>query len=241
MPLTGFFFDFDGTLVPLDEDRRTVMLSRDVVLMLHYLIEKGFKVAVISGKDCEFLKKKIPTNLNGFGCVNGLEIVGGGYIVIDEKVLDERIADIMNKLLNFCEENLGGKAFVEVKRILNRYIGGISIDWRFHGLRPKEVTKVVEFAKLNKLTVIGYPNYPFLDIYVSYREKDHSLKILKTLLGLSRVIYFGDSENDLYAFKEADVSVLVKHSYNEQFNPKVSYIVKFKDLPKWVIENASSI
>ncbi|MEM3830748.1 MAG: hypothetical protein QXS89_00890 [Sulfolobales archaeon] len=240
MHVIGFFFDFDGTLAPLDRRREDLRVSEDNVKMLEILREKGFRTAVISSKDCGFLRSKIPVNLDGMACIYALEIRGGGYVVVDEKSVERESNEKIQKILSMLKA-LENQVTLEIKKVLDAYVGGIGIDWRFSGGRPSEIDSIIDLARSLGLKIYEYKYYPFLDIYTSYREKDWSVKILRTLLGVDKIVYLGDSENDLKAFEEADVRVLVRHKYNKHFNPDVDYIVEFDSVARWVLDYARSL
>ena len=50
------------------------------------------------------------------------------------------------------------------------------------------------------------PLFPWLDVHHSDASKGGAIKIMKELLGIERVVCFGDSDNDLSMFETADES-----------------------------------
>lgn len=235
--MIGYYFDFDGTLSPIDVDRSVARPPPEALEMLRYLSER-YAVAVISSKDCHFLMERLP-RVHGLGCINGGEVVGGGYVAVDELIynggLTKVLADIL-KMLKECAE-----CYVEEKRTLQGVLAGASVDWRASGIMPSNLKEVLTLAKSRGLSVLTYGNQPFVDVYVTNRGKDSAVRILKTFLGVSKVVYVGDGENDIPAFKVADVRILVRHEYNKGLITESDYEVSFEKLPRWLIENACRI
>lgn len=189
-------------------------------------------MAVISSKDCWFLKRALPSFIHGLGCINGIEIVASGYITIDEVAVDNSKIDVLESIV-LTASKLGVK--VEVKRSMLGRVAGISLDWKNQRSRPREIDYLVLEAKKRNLFVIEYPGLWFLDIYPSNRNKGDALRVLKSLLGINRVVYLGDSVNDLPAFAEADIGILVEHEFNKRFYPaNVKHRVRFEKLAEWL-------
>jgi hydroxymethylpyrimidine pyrophosphatase-like HAD family hydrolase len=71
---------------------------------------------------------------------------------------------------------------------------------------------------------------------VSRKNKGEAVKMLKAILNLEKLIYAGDGENDIPAFKVADIAVLVRHEFNQELELDVDYEVKFEELSKWLVD-----
>lgn len=229
--LVGLFFDFNGTISPLRVPRESAEVPGELVDVLRAL-SSDFKLAVISSKDCWFLRERLPGFIHGLGCINGIEIVASGYIAVDEATIDRSKIGILENIASAAIK-LGIE--VEVKRSILGHVAGLSLDWKNVGSRPKDVDRLVSEAKALNLFVLEYPGLWFVDIYPSNRDKGSAVKILRSLLGVDKVIYFGDSVNDVPAFAVADVGVFVEHEFNKGFRPaNAKYRVKFERLAEWL-------
>jgi phosphoserine phosphatase len=72
-------------------------------------------------------------------------------------------------------------------------------------------------------------------------DKGEAVRLLKALLGVRHVVYMGDSENDLPAWREADVKVLISHSLNRGLHVPGTIPVKYVDLPSYLEEAARNM
>ncbi len=122
---------------------------------------------------------------------------------------------------------------------------GMSIYWPLRNGRPRELEHIAEKARSKGLVVYDVMRWgdyaEFIDIHVARRSKDEAIRILKTLLDVSKTIYFGDSYSDIPAFKEADVRVLIKHKYNNNLRIEADYIVNISELTKWLINHIKTL
>lgn len=89
MANTLFAFDFDGTLAPIVKDPEAAFMKDSVLQALKKLARKR-KVAIISGRSIEDLKKRVPKDLQLVGN-HGLEGLPGGARNLDtlSKVISE--------------------------------------------------------------------------------------------------------------------------------------------------------
>jgi HAD superfamily hydrolase (TIGR01484 family) len=233
MERIGIFFDFDGTLSPLNVCRDDARVRDDVAEVLKELV-KYYVVAIVSSKDCYFLRSRTPY-ISNYVCINGLEILTNDYVVNDSAVLREDLVRALEDVYSLAKklENV----YVEGKRSLLGPLLGVSIDWRgFEGV-PKGLEEVVEVATSKGLNVINYRYNPFVDIYISKRDKGEGVKVLRSLLNLGKLIYVGDGENDIPAFKLADISVLVRHEFNQELKVGVNFEVRFEELSRWLVNH----
>lgn len=236
MARVALLFDFDGTLSPINVPREKAGLSEDMVKALEALSEK-YVLGIVSSKDCHFLKKKLPRVVQNLACANGLEITAAGYLVVDELAVEKK--QLTEAVL---EEARGLGVEVEVKKSLLGFPLGLSIDWGYGREKPVEVSSFLSRVEKLGFYVLEYPGYWFADVYPSRRSKGDAIRVLKALLGLDKVVYFGDSVSDIPAFAEANVAVLVEHEYNRNFTfPRVNYRVGFKDLPRWLLRELDNL
>ncbi|AFL66910.1 HAD family hydrolase [Desulfurococcus amylolyticus] len=225
-------FDYDGTLSPIDMPRERAFIPPDLNRVLEGLGER-YVLGVATSKDYWFIRDRAAW-AKVLGLVSGLEaIVGDSYFLAREAMASDRIR-LLDELLH--EYKWGGCVFVEEKRSVLKLLLGLSVDYRMCSHKPEEVELFAKKAGERGLIVFRYHGQPFIDIYVSKPDKSRVLEIARRLLGLRRIYYFGDSENDIGAFEKADVRILVLHKYNQHmlkyFN--YDYIIRFEDLARWL-------
>uniref|UniRef100_A0A7C2VM00 HAD-IIB family hydrolase n=1 Tax=Ignisphaera aggregans TaxID=334771 RepID=A0A7C2VM00_9CREN len=236
MERTGILFDFDGTLSPLHARREHARIRGDVEALLKMLAEK-YVLAVVSSKDCVFLLERAP-GFHSYVCVNGLEILTDKYLLIDSSVRNKDVLKAVEEVL--LEARKLRNVDIEEKKSLLGILLGLSIDWRGHGSPPEGLGEVLGTAAAQGLYVVSYKYNPFADIYVTRADKGEGVRALKLLLELDNVVYIGDGENDIPAFKIADVAVLVRHESNQGFEADVDYEVRFEELGKWLASHVLS-
>jgi len=237
----GFFFDYDGVLSPLDVERSRAFPPKDRLEMLSYLRSRGVVVAVVSSKDCPFLMSR-GLDVDAVACVNGLEVRVPGYVILDERVLDPSKQVKFTKLVDVAEEAIGEEAYLEKKKLSLDLLVGVSIDWRSRGQEPSKLWEVVSLAKELEFPIKWVSREPFIDIYIVDVEKDLAVKLLRKILNVSKVVYFGDSPRDLPAFEASDISVFVRHSSNRDITvSQVNYVVNYEELPEWVVHLATEL
>jgi len=62
------------------------------------------------------------------------------------------------------------------------------------------------------------------------------VRLLKALLGVGHVAYMGDGENDLPAWREADVKILARHGLNRGLHVPEAMPMRYEDLPHYLEE-----
>ncbi len=235
----GFFFDYDGTLSPIDVERSLAYPPKKNLDMLVNLRSRGFITAVISSKDCNFLLSR-SLIIDGIACINGVEIRALGRVIFDERVFDQGRREIFLRLVRETEDRISKRAYIEKKIVSIGYIVGISIDWRSRGDKPFEIDELIDLFKKHSFVVNRPDDMPFVDILLFNIDKSSAVEILRRLFDLDEVIYFGDSLNDASAFRVADKRVFVRHKYNKNIKLESDYIVGFDELADWVINYSTT-
>jgi len=226
----ALFTDLDGTLTPPERGRGE--LPREVDEALQELA-KLIPVAIVTTKECSLAAARVPYAA-AYACINGAEVKAGGYVAVAEDLNPETLAHVAK-----AAERLD--AYVEVKRTTFGSLAGLTIDWRGVGRPPAGLDAVVAEAERRGLTVLKYGGHPFVDIYATRRDKGDAVRLLKAFLGVSHVVYMGDSENDIPAWKAADIKIVVRHRYNAHLSAEGAIPIPQEELPNYLRQVANNI
>ncbi|MEM0347182.1 MAG: HAD-IIB family hydrolase [Zestosphaera sp.] len=239
----GFFFDYDGVLAPITSSPSGGTPDPALTNIIKDLSSEH-AVAVVSGRDCRYLLERMP-GLSGYACVYGLEIIAGGYVVVDEEAYLGVKPKYIKELAKEITEKFSDKIGIIVGKTLQEVPLGMSIYWLLNNERPREIEYISEKAKSKGLVVYDIMRWgdyaEFMDIHVAKRSKDEAVRILKTLLNVSKVIYFGDGYSDIPAFKEADVRIFVRHKHNNDLKIEADYVVSSGELAEWLVKHARKL
>lgn len=220
------FTDIDGTLTPPDEPGKPLKEALDALKEL----AKAMPVAVVTTKECAFAKQAVPFAA-GYACINGVEILAGGYRAVADDLRPELLEGLADEL---------EAAGAQLKRTSAGLLAGATIDWRGRA-PPRGLEGLLAEAEARGLQVIRYRAHPLADLYASKRNKGDGVKALKALLGAKYVAYLGDSENDLPAWRLADVRIIVRHKYNAELKAEGLVPVPQADLAKYLADVAGSL
>ena len=224
LKIKAILADYDGTLAPINVSRNESRPNEQLFNILAQLSKETI-FGIISMKDYWFLKQRIPFS-RIYGCVGGFEII------IDSKpFVRKTILNKFNTVKNFykyileLEEKLQCIE-IETKRLMNKMIIGLSIDWRQCKHTPYLVSQLKTLAQNMNLHTINY-NEPFIDIIPDEPDKGKAIKFIKKILGIEGpILYLGDSPLDNTAFKVSDISIGVI-SNNDPEKLKAKFFVKF--------------
>ncbi|EEP73361.1 LOW QUALITY PROTEIN: HAD-superfamily hydrolase, subfamily IIB, partial [Micromonospora sp. ATCC 39149] len=121
---TVFFFDFDGTLAPVDDDPTAVQLAPKVLAAIEALAPLVRRVAIVSARPVEFLRD----HLGGLAGVDLYGLYGlehshsGGETVTEPAALPW--VPTMRELADLARAELPAGALVEFKRL------SVALHWR---------------------------------------------------------------------------------------------------------------
>ena len=224
-------FDYDGTLAPVSVNRSKSHVIPEVAEVLSRL-RRYYKIIIVTTKDCQFIIRRTPF-AHMWVCSNGFEVRfhDDDLSIIPSKILSidmQRFEKILDKALSIAKKyNLT----IELKNVGIIKVG-FCIDWRKKMVKPpKDIIELLDEARTSGLSVIEYPNRPFIDIFLTFINKGWAIeKLLKLNIIERPLAYFGDSENDLPAFKLSDISIQVVHEENKSIELKTMYRVDQKDL-----------
>jgi HAD superfamily hydrolase (TIGR01484 family) len=232
MKVEAMFFDYDGTLSPIDVGREEAHLSSSLEHTL-FRLSKGTLIGVITTKDFRFISSRA-----GFAqvlaCIGGLEILSKEDK--EYKVIYKYGKSRSQKIQNLYEGIPSNLFFVEEKRLSTGEIVGFCLDWRGQNNSYDKIEDYVNYvrekARKSSLYAIQGKNTPFLDVYISRIDKGAAIKRIsrKFSLNLANCTYFGDSEVDNSAFRKVGFSIGVLHNENKDTRLDCDRYVKFEDL-----------
>jgi trehalose 6-phosphate phosphatase len=187
------FFDFDGTLAPIDDNPSEVQPAAGVVAAIAELSRLVGHVAIVSARPVEFLRDRfaaLPPEVDLHG-LYGLEVYQGGQTHTDPGALDW--APTMERLAERARAELPGEDTVEFKRLsvalhyrTAPQLGGRVEEWahaqaRQLGLRTQSGRMVVELKPPG--------------------QRDKGTVIAEAVRRAGCAWYFGDDLSDIKAFR----------------------------------------
>lgn len=221
----ALFADFDGTLVPPEMVRRDPSLPLELDLALRELSHK-IPLAIVTTKECKFVQPLVPY-AKAYACINGIEVRAAGYVAVAEELKSAELERLLASAKRL-------DAIVEAKRTWDGRLAGITVDWRERGDPPEGLEEVLAEAERLGLKTLRYARHPLVDIYGADKNKGDAVRLLKALLGVDYAVYIGDSENDLPAWAEADVRIIVRHSLNKDLVVEGAVPVAYEELPRYI-------
>ena len=228
----ALIFDYEGALTPLDKPGEKAIPPPGLSEVLKDLSASRL-IGVMSRRDYWFLRDRVPW-AKVLGLVAGLEVLLGDLYVVDEEaLLKARALQLEDFSKRFGWEDC---VQVEVEKSITGIPLGVYIDYRECGRRPPALGVFLEESKRLGLWVLEHQGSQLLDVYPSTPDKSRVLKLVRRLLGVERVFYFGGGEGDLSAFKEADVKILVLNRYNKRLISVLNfdYVVEYGSLARWL-------
>jgi trehalose 6-phosphate phosphatase len=195
-PKCAFFFDFDGTLAPIQDNPDTVQPVPGVMEALAALRERTAKVAIVSARPVEFLRSRFADlpQITLFGTY-GLEVQrDGGPIETDKTALP--YLDTMAALAARAEAELPAGVYVEAKRIT------VSLHYR----TAPELRETVDRWGADRAAELGLRPQPGRMVFELKPpgRRDKGSVLLEETEGLACGWYFGDDVADLKAFAGLD-------------------------------------
>jgi len=228
----ALFTDLDGTLIPPELVRSRAEVPPPLDAALRRLAEL-VPVAVVTTKDCGFAARAVPYAA-AYACINGIEVRAERYVAVARGLNTAAVEEVYRVAS-------GLEAYVEAKRTWHGELAGVTVDWRGRDTPPRGLEEVLQLAQRLGLKILLYSRHPFVDVYGADVDKGEAVRLLKALLGVRHVVYMGDSENDLPAWREADVKLLIRHSLNHGLHVPGTIPVKYEDLPNYLEEVARNM
>jgi|WetSurSiteA1Bulk_404760.scaffolds.fasta_scaffold02715_3 trehalose 6-phosphate phosphatase len=218
----ALFFDFDGTLVPIQKDPEQCFLSKKLKNQLLALSNSQCcYLIILSGRSLSDIKKRIGIRRLYYGGNHGLDISGPNLRFTHPKALTSKL-DIQYITRKLKKEitNIEG-AWLENKKF--------SVSLHFRSVKKENVMLVKkifqavanEFIEGKRLNVIKGKKVIELTPNVSWNKGSAVLWILKQLKDKCMPLYIGDDQTDETAFKALNgsgVTIRVGKSKNTAAN-----------------------
>ena len=176
------------------------------------------------------------------------------YIYDKEKLLSNSpiLEDLSVRIMDRFSDLRIEKKYTFKENIL----AGLTFDYRHllkwenykSNIEPIILNRINEYIKnkslhLNDINVKVYTSHPFIDIYSTNFDKGMALDKIRQILNFDnneKILYLGDSENDIPAFLKADLSINVhsderintslKTHYGLEFNELTNFLTRLHDL-----------
>ncbi|MBQ1055525.1 trehalose-phosphatase [Micromonospora sp. C32] len=186
------FFDFDGTLAPVDDDPTAVRPAPNVLTALEALAPHVRRIAIVSARPVDFLRDHLGglTGIDLYG-LYGLEHSHSGSETVTEPAALPWVPT-MSELAEQARAELPPGALVEFKRL------SVALHWR---TAPQLGELVQEWgrAQAERLGLRAQPGRMVLELKPPV-DRDKGMVIGETVRDAGGAWYFGDDVSDIKAF-----------------------------------------
>lgn len=198
----ALFLDFDGTLVPIQEDPSSCVLAGGIKQQLKSLVDScQCYIAILSGRSLPDIKNRVGIPNICYGGNHGLVISGRDMTYVHARALLAK-PSIDKAARMFSREIIGiDGAWVEKKKFT------VSVHYRLarkediHSIREKVYKIVSALSKDRNLAIIKGKMVYELVPDASWTKGTAALWILQKLAGRYLPIYVGDDITDESVFK----------------------------------------
>ncbi len=199
----ALFLDYDGTLVPIQQNPAKCILSDSIKKQLQLLAHSNrCYLAILSGRSLPDIKKRVGIRKIYYGGNHGLDISGPDVRYTHPKAqLAKPVVKNVKHLLKKDTEHIKG-AWLEDKKF--------TLSLHFRSVDKKEVLSVkkafykvvAQFFENGSLSIIKGKKVLELVPDLSWNKGVATLWILKQLKDKCLPIYIGDDRTDETAFRE---------------------------------------
>jgi len=236
----SLFLDFDGTLVPIQDNPAQCFLSPNIKSQLEKIVSSGNAcISILSGRTVSDVKKRVQMKNICFGGNHGLEISGPSFryvhpdALIGKQVIDKICRKIEKKICNIegaliekkkfgltLHYRMASKDFTAlIKRTFYKIIAESPDTQAFSVLRGKKVLELVPRIQWDKgkaaLFLLQNQKKDYLPIYVGDDITDE--KAFEVLREIGTTVRIGKSRKSVaqyYLKGQWEVSRFLRHINN---------------------------
>ncbi|HEX5594436.1 MAG TPA: trehalose-phosphatase [Micromonosporaceae bacterium] len=186
------FFDFDGTLAPVQDDPAAVRPTPNVVAALDALTKVVQRVAIVSARPVEFLGERFAdlTDIDLYGLYGLEHCHSGGELVTEPAAMPW--VPVMAELAERARAELPADALVEYKRL------SVALHYRT-AVHLADAVETWGRAEAERLGLRVQPGRMVIELKPPV-DRDKGMVIGEALGSARCAWYFGDDVSDLKAF-----------------------------------------
>ncbi|MGP6294467.1 trehalose-phosphatase [Caldiplasma sukawensis] len=197
---TVFFIDYDGTLVNLSNDPEKTFLDENGKKLL-FLLDKKYKLYIVSGRTIEDLNKFIDLDLNYIGLHGAVLKMKGKE---PEYLIDK------NEYAKIAEEIIEKSKFIN-DPCLRIYNKGLAVVFHFGNCKENSITEIKKF--IDNL-IVNYEDrmevYNGINLYEIRPRGINKGLTIKRLLNKEKCVIAGDEKTDEDAFIQCNNCLTIK-------------------------------
>jgi trehalose 6-phosphate phosphatase len=187
-----FFFDFDGTLAPIQDDPDAVQLAPGVLESITALARRVRRVSLVSARPVDFLRSRfpgVPLTLHGLYGLES-EYVPGRTVTYPPAL---PWADVVAEVARRAERELPDEVLVEYKRlsVALHYRSAPQLRDTVHAWAQEQAGRYGLREQEGRMVIELKPSV----------QRDKGSVVAEEIEGFSCAWYFGDDLGDLSAFR----------------------------------------
>jgi trehalose 6-phosphate phosphatase len=187
-----FFFDFDGTLAPIQDDPDAVQLAPGVLESITALARRVRRVSLVSARPVDFLRSRfpgVPLTLHGLYGLES-EYVPGRTVTYPPAL---PWADVVAEVARRAERELPDEVLVEYKRlsVALHYRSAPQLRDTVHAWAQEQASRYGLREQEGRMVIELKPSV----------QRDKGSVVAEEIEGFSCAWYFGDDLGDLSAFR----------------------------------------
>lgn len=201
MRIRALFCDYDGTLAPLNVPRAQSSITEPLLSTLRRT-QESIPLAIVTAKDFSFIRRRTPF-ADAWSCAYGMETV----LSHGSRKVSKPFASISGALR--LVKAMQNPPRIEYKRTSAGEICGFCAEWnRGEGPGEEVMSEVMMEIRRQGLRVFRNNRSPLFDVVPGPSDKGVAVGILRRMLHVrGGLLYIGDSNTDIPAFRASDVGI----------------------------------